>query len=63
MTRNNMLNTKFNGDVEAYKAFMSEIASKGGRAKVPKGTAMWSAAKRRKVGSKGGRARHENSQV
>lgn len=30
MPKNNMLETKFNGDVDAYRSYMREIASRGG---------------------------------
>lgn len=32
-----MLENKFNGDVEAYKAYMRDLGRKGGSVKVPKG--------------------------
>lgn len=63
MTRNNMLETKFKGDEEAYRKFMAEIGRKGGSAKVPKGTAKWSPAKLKRVGAKGGRIRRGKKPV
>jgi hypothetical protein len=34
MARNNILQTKFNGDLEAYSQYMSSLGKKGGKAKV-----------------------------
>lgn len=37
MAKTNVLETKFNGDKEAYRKYMAEIGKRGGKAKVSKG--------------------------